>query len=585
MTALLAEPSALADDPDLAAEFRALDDAALAGLIGSGLGDVARAELRRRASDRARERRRQDPVAREWRDAAHAQFLAAEAATNGFLVNAAGRARGIDPWSLWSGPADRAERWASWELLEFWQGNPRITITEFRRQDAAAREAYEHEREQQEHDRAADHRDAERPGELVAGHGARAVRHVTEADSERDVPGPGSARDAGAIRPVGAVVKTQCKHRDRPANGIPACHDCPDAGKRADSTDRLAALRQRAADRRAEREASEVPADTAALGWTGPAQRPAGPARSGTVAVPGQRTVVQARPAISGDQSLRYAYSFLRHFALWPSGHALVAATLWTAQAHARDGSGLPVWPYSPRLLIVGAYGSGKSWIARLVGKLAPNGEMLLEPTKAALIDLIAERRTPVITETDELLGTAGRNRGIVAVVNGGYECDHAAARKQGGKAVRIPLYGPVVLDGLDSLVQATRPDLRTLVSRCIVMHARKAPDGYRAPRFDRQARAVAERISTRLGQWMAQEVQAGIGDVVPDLPDWLGNRPASLWEPLFTVALAADQGDPAGPWSTACREACIALETVADVTAQEDDIESELDRALAAWA
>lgn len=582
----MAEPAALADDPDVIAELRALSDADLAGLADSALAEPARMVLRQRAADRARQRRRNDPIAREWHDAAYQQFIAAEAACNGFLVNAAGRARGIDPWSLWSGPADRAEHWASWELLEFWRSNPRVTITDYRRQVSAAEEAYRNDRDQEEHDWAADHRSARRAGaELVAGDGPGGVRHLAEADSRRDVPGARPARQSGAVRPVGVAVKTTCKHHDRPGNGIPACNDCPDAGKRADSADRLGELRARAQSRRAERAASEVSADMSALGWSGPAQRPALPVASGTVAVPGQRTVVQARPAISGDQTLRYAYSFLRHFAVWPSEHALVTATLWDAQAHARDAAGLPVWPYSPRFLIVGPYGSGKSWIARLVGKLAPNGEMLLEPTKAALIDLIAERRTVVITEADEVFGTAGRNRSLVATLNAGYEPDHAHSRKQGGKAVRIPLYGPAVIDGIDTLIQDTRPDLRTLVSRCIVMHARQAPEGYRAPRFDRQARAVAGQISTRLGQWMAQEVQAGIGDVVPDLPDWLGNRPASLWEPLFSVALAADQGDPDGPWSTACREACLALETAADVTDQGDDIENELDRALAAWS
>ena len=120
MTAMLAEPVDLAGDPDVIAELRALSDADLAGLADSALAEPARAVLRQRAADRARQRRRNDPIAREWHDAAYQQFIAAEAACNGFLVNAAGRVRGIDPWSLWSGPADRAEHWASWELLEFW---------------------------------------------------------------------------------------------------------------------------------------------------------------------------------------------------------------------------------------------------------------------------------------------------------------------------------------------------------------------------------------------------------------------------------------------------------------------------------
>ena len=42
------------------------------------------------------------------------------------------RAKGIDPRSLFSGPASRARKYASEELLRWWQSNPRMTLTEFR---------------------------------------------------------------------------------------------------------------------------------------------------------------------------------------------------------------------------------------------------------------------------------------------------------------------------------------------------------------------------------------------------------------------------------------------------------------------
>jgi hypothetical protein len=62
------------------------------------------------------------------------QSLAAEDATNGYLLNKAGKAAKIDPDSLFSGDPDRAYRYASEELLRFWgtPGNERKTFSEYK---------------------------------------------------------------------------------------------------------------------------------------------------------------------------------------------------------------------------------------------------------------------------------------------------------------------------------------------------------------------------------------------------------------------------------------------------------------------
>jgi hypothetical protein len=61
----------------------------------------------------------------------HLQWLDAERETRGHLLNAAGRAAGIDPASLFSGGLPRARKYASEELLRYWQANPRMTFAEF----------------------------------------------------------------------------------------------------------------------------------------------------------------------------------------------------------------------------------------------------------------------------------------------------------------------------------------------------------------------------------------------------------------------------------------------------------------------
>lgn len=75
----------------------------------------------------------------------NAQWDAAETFCNGQLLNKAGRAAGIDARTLWEGTAAHAARYASEELLEFWAHHPRYTISQFQKEQRAARRA---EREQ-----------------------------------------------------------------------------------------------------------------------------------------------------------------------------------------------------------------------------------------------------------------------------------------------------------------------------------------------------------------------------------------------------------------------------------------------------
>ena len=76
-------------------------------------------------SERAR-RRRQD-AEQEYRAEVYRQWLAAEAATNGYMLNRAGQRGGIDEHSLFVGPESRVRKYASPELIEWFESHPRPT--------------------------------------------------------------------------------------------------------------------------------------------------------------------------------------------------------------------------------------------------------------------------------------------------------------------------------------------------------------------------------------------------------------------------------------------------------------------------
>jgi len=79
--------------------------------------------------------RREQTLRRMYAEHVHMEYRQAEDVTRGNLLSREGRAKGIDPASLWSGPAARARKYASDELKQWWEATGgRRTWAEFRSQ-------------------------------------------------------------------------------------------------------------------------------------------------------------------------------------------------------------------------------------------------------------------------------------------------------------------------------------------------------------------------------------------------------------------------------------------------------------------
>lgn len=125
------------------AERDAARDAEAARLIAAG-ADEEDAYRRAYGTTEEQERREQairqlrgnghrgrnfDQLARSYhREEVRQSILRAEDATRGHLLNQRGRAAGIDYESLFEGPDARARKYASPELLAFWNANGRPTV-------------------------------------------------------------------------------------------------------------------------------------------------------------------------------------------------------------------------------------------------------------------------------------------------------------------------------------------------------------------------------------------------------------------------------------------------------------------------
>lgn len=66
-----------------------------------------------------------------YKDEVRRRTVAAEAATNGYMLSPAGERAGVDPYSLFTGPESRARKYASPELKEWFDQNGRPTAADF----------------------------------------------------------------------------------------------------------------------------------------------------------------------------------------------------------------------------------------------------------------------------------------------------------------------------------------------------------------------------------------------------------------------------------------------------------------------
>jgi hypothetical protein len=86
---------------------------------------------RNAAGRRSRARDRRQARDQEWRDEVYRQWLHAESATRGVMLNREGQRKGIDERTLFTGPEVRVRRYASPELTEWFESHPRPTRAAF----------------------------------------------------------------------------------------------------------------------------------------------------------------------------------------------------------------------------------------------------------------------------------------------------------------------------------------------------------------------------------------------------------------------------------------------------------------------
>ncbi|MGW3847177.1 phage minor capsid protein [Streptomyces fagopyri] len=98
----------------------------------AGMTSTERWIAEREAEQRvARSAYTREQIREMYREHVYAQWLAAEEATNGYLLSRKAQADGIDPITLFTGPSHVAFARASEELKRWWADHPRTTLAEY----------------------------------------------------------------------------------------------------------------------------------------------------------------------------------------------------------------------------------------------------------------------------------------------------------------------------------------------------------------------------------------------------------------------------------------------------------------------
>lgn len=258
---------------------------------------------------------------------------------------------------------------------------------------------------------------------------------------------------------------------------------------------------------------------------------------------------------IDGAELLDDARSFLAAYVAFPSDHALTAATLWAAHAHA-----VGAFESTPRLAALSPEpGSGKTRLLEALEVLVPAPMHVLSASPAAIFRTIeVDRPTLLLDEVDAVFGRAGKNdssEDLRGLLNAGHRAGASIPRCVGKtfEVKQFPVFCAVAMAGLGNL-----PD--TLMSRAVVLRMRRRAPGetIRSFRF-RQAQAEGHPIRDRLAGWAGVHLDK-LATARPTMPEGVHDRPADVWEPLLAIAELAG-----GDWPAMAAAACIDLVKVVE--------------------
>jgi hypothetical protein len=248
------------------------------------------------------------------------------------------------------------------------------------------------------------------------------------------------------------------------------------------------------------------------------------------------RAILNGR-AGAGADLLSTVEQYIRRYVVLP-GIAYLPIALWVIATHAAER--FDCFPYLA--LMSATKRSGKTRLAEVLENLVHRPWRATAPSPAALYRMLEQGPTLLLDEVEAL---NGKNKSettqiLLAALNAGHRKGDTISRCEGPKhdVRQFHVYGPKLFAAIGRL-----PD--TLMDRSIIIHMKRRLKTQPVERF-RQVRASSEARPIRDGiEGFVQVQRVDIGRAYQSVLDadleYLNDRDADLWTPLFVICSAAD--------------------------------------------
>ena len=234
-----------------------------------------------------------------------------------------------------------------------------------------------------------------------------------------------------------------------------------------------------------------------------------------------------------GAELLREVESFITRFVVLPPSTGLPLA-LWVVASFCFEA--FDATPYlcvtspTPRC--------GKTRLLEVLSLLVSNPERTSNVSEAALFRIIeANGPTLLLDEAETLRGKGERAEYIRGLLNAGNRRDASVTRcvGQNHTVQRFSVYCPKVVTGIGFMPHTIR-------DRSILIEMQRRRDSERVERFlFRKARPEGEELRQRIAAFVAANREAIAGAYGSLDLDFLEDRDAEAWEPLFAVLSLGD--------------------------------------------
>jgi hypothetical protein len=237
-----------------------------------------------------------------------------------------------------------------------------------------------------------------------------------------------------------------------------------------------------------------------------------------------------------GAALLRDAEDFIRRYLVLPPG-ALLPVALWGKGTHL-----FPIFDCFPYLAVVSPTKQcGKTRLLEVLGLMCSDAERTSNISEAALFRLIEQHHPTLLLDEMEQLREKGERAQILRnLLNAGNRRDAVAIRcaDGGARIERCNVFCPKALATIGSLPE-------TITDRAICIQMQRRTQAEKIERFlfqkvEPEARKLRERFAA-WAKYHRDTIQAAYANA-PDL-DFLGDRDAEAWMPLFAILAVADPG------------------------------------------